>query len=96
MIQVARRRWKTPYGILPSIDDAADCGMWKKYLTIKEAAELLGVTPLTLRNWDRRGQLRAHRHPVNNYRLYRLADLETFMHRVDASKPRTLKIRVEE
>ena len=25
-----------------------------KYITIKEAAKILGVTPLTLRNWDKK------------------------------------------
>lgn len=28
-----------------------------KLLTIKQAAELLGVTPLTLRRWDKNGRL---------------------------------------
>ena len=44
--------------------------MAKKYLTIKEAARLLGVTPLTLRNWEKRGKLIPYRHPFNKYRLY--------------------------
>ena len=35
--------------------------MTKKYLTIKEVANLLGVTPLTLRNWDKAGKLKAHK-----------------------------------
>lgn len=46
------------------------------YLTIKEAAEFLGVSPNTLRNWERRGKLVVYRHPINGYRLYRQADLE--------------------
>lgn len=40
------------------------------YLTVKQAAEFLGVSPDTLRNWDESGKLRAIRHPVNGYRLY--------------------------
>ncbi|KKS89940.1 MAG: hypothetical protein UV65_C0024G0001 [Parcubacteria group bacterium GW2011_GWF2_43_11] len=32
--------------------------MVKKYLTIKEVAKVLGVTPLTLRNWDKAGKLK--------------------------------------
>lgn len=32
-----------------------------KLLTIKRAAELLGVTPLTLRRWDKNGRLKAIR-----------------------------------
>jgi type I restriction enzyme M protein len=46
-----------------------------QYLTIKEAAELLSVTPATLRNWDRSGKLVAHRDPVNRYRLYAVEDI---------------------
>ena len=43
-----------------------------EYLTIKEAAKLLGVTSTTLRNWDKSGKLVAERHPINGYRLYSL------------------------
>ncbi|GAI64216.1 unnamed protein product, partial [marine sediment metagenome] len=32
----------------------------KKYLTLKEVAKILGVTPLTLRNWDKAGKLKAY------------------------------------
>lgn len=39
-------------------------------LTITAAARLLGVSVATLRNWDRDGKLKAHRHPINKYRLY--------------------------
>ena len=46
------------------------------YLTVSEAAAKLGVAPSTLRNWDRSGKLKAARHPINGYRLYRQADLD--------------------
>lgn len=49
------------------------------YLTIKEAAELLGVTPLTLRNWDKNGKLPTTRHPMSNYRIYKAEDLQKLM-----------------
>ena len=39
-------------------------------LTIKKAAELLGVSEQTLRRWDKQGKLRAARHPMNGYRMY--------------------------
>ena len=45
------------------------------YLRIKEAAEYLGVSPNTLRNWGRDGKITEHRHPMNNYRLYKKSDL---------------------
>ena len=46
------------------------------YITIKQASKILGVSPLTLRNWDKNGKLKAHRHPMNNYRVYKIEDLE--------------------
>ena len=46
------------------------------YFTIKEAAGILGVSPLTLRNWDRSGKFPAKRHPMNNYRVYTHSALE--------------------
>ncbi|MDE1875136.1 MAG: MerR family DNA-binding transcriptional regulator [Patescibacteria group bacterium] len=47
-----------------------------KFMTIKEAATFLGVTPLTLRNWDKNGKLPTTRHPMSNYRIYKTEDLE--------------------
>ena len=44
----------------------------QEYLTIQEAAKLLGVTSATLRNWDKSGKLVPKRHPINGYRLYPL------------------------
>ena len=41
-----------------------------EYLTVQQAATLLGVSASTLRNWDRSRKLKATRHPVNGYRLY--------------------------
>ena len=58
----------------------------KRYLTIKEAAEILGVTPLTLRNWDKSGKLKAYRNPINNYRLYKIEDIELFLRKIESKK----------
>ena len=52
------------------------------YLRIQEAAEFLGVSPNTLRNWGRGQKIAEFRHPVNNYRLYRRADLEGLLRQV--------------
>ena len=62
--------------------------MEKQYLNIQEASQILGVTPLTLRNWDKKGMLSAYRNPVNNYRVYRMDQLEYFLRRVENSKNR--------
>jgi DNA (cytosine-5)-methyltransferase 1 len=62
--------------------------MQKHYLTIQEASRILGVTPLTLRNWDKKGVLSAYRNPVNNYRVYRLDQIEHFLRKIENSKNR--------
>ncbi len=51
----------------------------RDYLTVTEAAKFVGVSPSTLRNWDRRGKLRPRRHPVNGYRLYTRHELERLL-----------------
>jgi DNA (cytosine-5)-methyltransferase 1 len=53
------------------------------YLQIKEASELLGVTATTLRNWEKKGKLLSHRHPINKYRLYKREDLEALLQKID-------------
>ena len=62
------------------------------YLTVAEAAEYLGVSANTIRNWGRDGKIKEHRHPINNYRLFKVVDLERILKKVDqpknASKPR--------
>lgn len=54
------------------------------FLTIKNAAELMGVTPLTLRNWDKNGKLSARRHPMSNYRIYLRQDIERLVDEITA------------
>jgi excisionase family DNA binding protein len=44
-------------------------------ITIAEAAELLGVSLITLRRWDASGKFKARRHPINSYRMYRRQDV---------------------
>ena len=60
--------------------------MERKFLSIKEAAKILRVSPLTLRNWDKKNILTAYRNPVNNYRMYRTDQIELFLRRLENSK----------
>ena len=53
-----------------------------EYLTIGEAAELLGVSRDTLRRWDRAKKLIARRHPVTRCRLYLKKDLDVLLSRL--------------
>ncbi|MBU0717218.1 MAG: helix-turn-helix domain-containing protein [Planctomycetes bacterium] len=53
-----------------------------EYLTVGEAADLLGVSKNTLRRWDRAGKLEARRHPITGYRLYLRSELDAFLKRV--------------
>ena len=62
--------------------------MESKYLSIKKAAATLGVSPLTLRNWDKKGALVAYRNPLNNYRVYRTDQIELFLRKIENSKNR--------
>lgn len=60
--------------------------MERRYVSIKEAARIIGVTPLTLRNWDKKGTLTSYRNPMNNYRVYRVDQIELFLRRIENSK----------
>lgn len=53
------------------------------YFSIKEASEILGVSPLTLRNWDKSGKFPAQRHPMNNYRVYKLSTLKNVIEDIE-------------
>jgi excisionase family DNA binding protein len=55
------------------------------FVRVKQAAALLGVSPNTVRTWGAAGKIPEHRHPVNNYRLYKRADLEKVMRRSEES-----------
>ena len=51
----------------------------RDFLRISEAAEYLGVSPNTLRNWENAGKIAAHRHPVNGYRLFKQEELDALL-----------------
>ena len=52
------------------------------FMQISEAAEYLGVSPNTLRNWDNAGKIIAYRHPVNGYRLFKKEELDEVLNQV--------------
>ncbi len=49
------------------------------YLTLKQACELLQVHPNTLRNWDKKGIMKANRIGVRGIRRYKKTDLIKYM-----------------
>jgi len=57
----------------------------KDFLRISEAAEYLGVSPNTLRNWENAGKIVAYRHPVNSYRLFKKEELDALLRQVQPS-----------
>lgn len=62
------------------------------FMRISEAAEYLGVSPNTLRNWENAGKLVAHRHPMNRYRLFRRQELDALLKKIE-EPPRRRKAK---
>lgn len=63
-----------------------------KLIQINEASKILGVSKLTLRNWDKAGKLVAYRHPINNYRVYKSEDIDRIIERIGSGeKPTNLQ-----
>jgi len=58
------------------------------YLRISEAADYLGVSPNTLRNWANAGKVAAFRHPVNGYRLFEQENLDALLKQVAMGRER--------
>lgn len=59
-------------------------GKMNKLINVKKAAEILGVNPETLRRWDRQGKLKARRHIMNNYRVYKLSKVIALRRKISA------------
>lgn len=47
----------------------------EEYLSLSEAADLIGKSKETLRRWDNEGKLTAFREPMSNYRIYKKLDV---------------------
>lgn len=55
------------------------------YINIKEAAELMGVSENTLRNWHNAGKLKAYKSPLSKYRMYKKEELELILKQIEES-----------
>ena len=68
-----------------------------KYITIKDTADLLGVTAQTLRAWEKRGFLVPYRNPANNYRVYTVSQVEGFLNKMknDRLKKGRFRLHIE-
>lgn len=58
-----------------------------KYYTIHEFSKLVGKTPQTLRNWDKRDILKPHHTSTNGYRYYADEQVNRVL-RIKISKPK--------
>jgi MerR family copper efflux transcriptional regulator len=61
------------------------------YMRVAEAAEYLGVSPNTLRNWVAAGKIAAVRHPVNAYRLFKREHLDALLKKVSVASKKSNK-----
>ena len=66
---------------------------FRDYLRISEAAEYLGVSPNTLRNWENAGKIAAHRHPVNSYRLFKKEELDALLRQIQEPREPSKKAK---
>jgi len=67
----------------------------KEYVSIKECGSLLGVTPQTLRNWEKQGELVPYRNPINNYRMYKIAQIEKFLEEMRNERLQKSRFRIK-
>ena len=67
----------------------------KEYITIQEAAGLLGVTAQTLRTWESKGELVPYRNPINNYRMYKVGQIEEFIEQMANERKKKSKFKLK-
>ncbi len=68
----------------------------EKLLNVKQAADLLNVSPETLRRWDNSGKFKSLRHPINNYRAYSEEQILHLVEEMQTQMEFTQKIPVQE
>ena len=64
-----------------------------EFLRVKEAAELLGVSPNTIRAWGGEGKIPEYRHPINRFRLYKRKELQGVLRAIERSRSGSSKVR---
>jgi hypothetical protein len=57
------------------------------FLLVKEVAARLRVAPNIVRAWAAIGKLTEYRHPVNNYRLFKRADVDALLRKIEDPTP---------
>jgi MerR family transcriptional regulator, copper efflux regulator len=53
-----------------------------EYLSIMQAAKLLGVHPNTLRNWSKKNMIPVFYNPANNWAMYKKEDIQDFLDKI--------------
>ncbi len=62
-----------------------------EFLTVKDTAKRLGVSPNTVRAWGATGKIPEYRHSLNNYRLFKAEDVEKLRKQIE--KPVRRQVR---
>jgi len=70
--------------------------MEKGFVTIKSAAEIIGVSVETLRNWDRSGKLSSKRDSKNGYRLYSITDIQNLAKEKKIKIPKRNRVKLSD
>jgi len=67
----------------------------REYVSIKETARLIGVSPQTLRKWEKEGNLVPYRNPINNYRMYKVEQIEQFIEEMRNNRAKHGKFKLK-
>lgn len=59
------------------------------FVKVRQASEILGVAPNTVRAWGAAGKIPEYRHPANGYRMYKRTDLDRVIRELESSSTRT-------
>jgi site-specific DNA-methyltransferase (adenine-specific) len=51
----------------------------ERYLTVSQVAKMLDISSETVRRWDRSGKFVSNRHPINNFRVYSEAQVQSLV-----------------